>query len=135
MLCGCQLRADSWFDLSPRQRIQFGNPPPKMPRSPDIFFPTSVDAGEGPLETYGLVTLDPQTVCFSHLVFPWVYRSLQVREVTCIEGGASGISVASSVCYVWSFVPESWGMVLEVAKKAGLLHRCIFFMLSSNFAD
>ena len=39
-----------------------------------------------------------------------------MREVACIEGGAGGISFASSVCYVWSIVPESWGMVLEVAE-------------------
>lgn len=57
-----QLREKAWFDSSPRSRGAFAAPHPGHPKASESSEPPQVDPDQGPLDTFCVLTLEPEEV-------------------------------------------------------------------------
>lgn len=62
-----QLREKAWFDSSPRSRGAFAAPHPGHPKSSEASEPPKVDPEQGPLDTFCVLTLEPEEVTLANL--------------------------------------------------------------------
>lgn len=69
-----QLREKAWFDSSPRSRGAFAAPHPGHPKS-DSSEPPKVDPEQGPLDTFCVLTLEPEEVTLANLKSLIIYES------------------------------------------------------------
>jgi hypothetical protein len=60
------LREKAWFDSSPRSRGAFAAPYPGHPKSSEASEPPKVDPEQGPLDTFCVLTLEPEEIDYYH---------------------------------------------------------------------
>lgn len=61
------LREKAWFDSSPKSRLQFVGPAPKLPALETSQIEVKLDPSQGPANAFSLVLLDPEEVDYLHL--------------------------------------------------------------------
>ena len=74
-----QLREKARFDSSPRSHGAFEAPHPAHPKSSESSEPPEVDPDQGPLDTFCVLTLEPEEV--SLLLLP-TSRSIMISRMT-----------------------------------------------------
>ncbi|KAG0585046.1 hypothetical protein KC19_3G253500 [Ceratodon purpureus] len=60
------LREKAWFDSSPRSRGAFAAPHPGHPKASESSEPPKVDPDQGPLDTFCVLTLEPEEIDYYH---------------------------------------------------------------------